>query len=66
MPDSDDRGVFSNFWRRGPGHLNRVAYFSTWVDSWIGKTSDQWVKWHAWGAALLNNPQGINAKHSYL
>ena len=29
MPNSDDKGVFSNFWRQGPGHLNCVAYFST-------------------------------------
>ena len=64
MPDSADRGVFSNLWR--PGHPNRVAYFSTWVASRVGQPPDQWDKWHAWGAALLNNPPGTIGKHFFI
>ena len=62
-PDNADRGIYINFWREALGALNRVAFFSTPIGGWVGKSDDKWQEWHAWGAALLNNSQGVKGKH---
>lgn len=64
MPDTSvaGRGLYSNFWRQAPGAVNRVAFFSTSTATYVGKSSVDGGKWHAWGAALLNNSQGVGGK----
>lgn len=44
MPLSDhrSRGVYSNFWRNAPGRLNRAAFFSTPVKTYVAKSEIDW------------------------